>query len=378
MPAEHAGPRSLRQLLDAVLTLGSDLDLTAVLQRIIESAVTLVDARYGALGVLDEAGTGLAQFITVGIDDETRAAIGPLPKGLGILGLLIVDAQPLRLADIGEHPASAGFPPNHPPMHSFLGVPIRVGDHVFGNLYLTDKTTGEVFTDIDEELVQGLAVAAGVAINNAALFEERRRSELERASLQQVATALLTNTDTHTILEVVAERARQIVAADLATIALPDPASSEMTIQVAVGWEADRILGETVGSTDTITARIFQTGEPVALVDLSRDTRVAQPQVRLGTIGPAVFVPLGAPGNVDRLTVGFASGRRGALFDPRRRGSAAVRDPGERRHRTGPYPRRPPSTVAAWRIRNASRVTCTTRSSSDSSRRGSRCKGRPG
>jgi signal transduction histidine kinase len=298
MPAEHAGPRSLRQLLDAVLTLGSDLDLTAVLERIIESAVTLVDARYGALGVLDEAGTGLVQFITVGIDDETRAAIGPLPKGLGILGLLIVDAQPLRLADIGEHPASAGFPPNHPPMHSFLGVPIRVGDHVFGNLYLTDKTTGEVFTDIDEELVQGLAVAAGVAINNAALFEERRRSELERASLQQVATALLTNTDTHTILEVVAERARQIVAADLATIALPDPASSEMTIQVAVGWEADRILGERVGSTDTITAHIFQTGEPVALIDLSCDTRVAQPQVRLGTIGPAVFVPLGAPGNV--------------------------------------------------------------------------------
>ena len=128
MPAEHAGPRGLRQLLDAVLSVGPDLDVTAVLQRIIESAVTLVDARYGALGVLDEAGTGLSQFITVGIDDETRAEIGPLPKGLGILGLLIVDARPLRMSDISEHPASAGFPPNHPPMHSFLGVPIRVGD----------------------------------------------------------------------------------------------------------------------------------------------------------------------------------------------------------------------------------------------------------
>ena len=125
---EHAGPRSLRQLLDAVLAVGSDLDLTSVLQRIIESAVALVDARYGALGVLDETGTGLAQFITVGIDEETRARIGPLPKGLGILGLLIADARPLRLADIAEHPASAGFPPHHPAMHSFLGVPIRVRD----------------------------------------------------------------------------------------------------------------------------------------------------------------------------------------------------------------------------------------------------------
>ena len=167
MAGEHAGPRSLRQLLDAVVSVGSELDLTSVLQRIIESAVALVDARYGALGVVDEAGTGLAQFITVGVDDETRSAIGPLPKGLGILGLLIAEAESLRLAEISEHPASAGFPPNHPPMHSFLGVPIRVGSRAFGNLYLTDKTTGEVFTDVDEELVRGLASAAGVAIYNA-------------------------------------------------------------------------------------------------------------------------------------------------------------------------------------------------------------------
>jgi signal transduction histidine kinase len=166
---EYAGPRSLRQLLDAVLTVGSDLDLPAILQRIVQAAVDLVDARYGALGVLDESRSRLAQFITVGVDEETHRAIGHLPEGHGILGLLILDAEPLRLPDLREHPDSYGFPPNHPPMRSFLGVPIRVRDEVFGNLYLTDKTSAEVFTDVDEELVIGLAAAAGVAIENARL-----------------------------------------------------------------------------------------------------------------------------------------------------------------------------------------------------------------
>src|SRR5918993_5677482 len=181
---QFAGPRSLRQLLDAVLTVGMDLDLPAMLERIVEAAVELVGATYGALGVLDDSGTRLAQFITVGIDDETHRAIGDLPEGHGILGLLIVDAKPLRLPDLSEHPDSYGFPPNHPPMRSFLGVPIRVRDEVFGNLYLTDKTSAEVFTDIDEELVVALAAAAGVAIENArlhnlvremALLEDRER-----------------------------------------------------------------------------------------------------------------------------------------------------------------------------------------------------------
>ena len=180
----YAGPRSLRMLLDAVLTVGSDLDLPTVLQHIVRSAASLVDARYGALGVLDETGTALSQFITVGLDDEARRAIGPLPKGHGILGLLILEPKPIRLPDLHEHPDSYGFPPNHPPMKSFLGVPIRVREQVFGNLYLTDKTTAEVFTDIDEELVVALAAAAGVAIENArlhlrvrelALVEDRER-----------------------------------------------------------------------------------------------------------------------------------------------------------------------------------------------------------
>ena len=181
---EMAGPQSLRQLLDAVMVIGSDLDLVAMLDRIVHAAAELADARYAALGVLDETGTRLAQFITVGIDDAGEQAIGHLPEGHGILGLLIVDAKSLRLPDLRAHPDSFGFPPNHPPMRSFLGVPLRVRDVVFGNLYLTEKQSADAFTDVDEELVVGLAAAAGVAIESArlnariqelALVEDRER-----------------------------------------------------------------------------------------------------------------------------------------------------------------------------------------------------------
>ena len=162
-------PRQLRRLLDGVLTIGSDLDLHSVLHTIIETAADIVDAKYGALGVLDETGTRLSDFITVGIDDAGRQAIGDLPEGHGILGLLIVDPQPLRLPDLREHPDRFGFPPNHPQMTSFLGVPVAVRGKVFGNLYLCDKAGGDVFTDVDQELAVGLASAAGIAIENARL-----------------------------------------------------------------------------------------------------------------------------------------------------------------------------------------------------------------
>ena len=167
---EHAaGPQQLRRLLDGVLTIGSDLDLYSVLNTIIATAAELVSAKYGALGVLDQSGTRLAEFITVGIDEELHAKIGHLPEGHGILGLLIVDPRPLRLPDLREHPERFGFPPNHPPMTSFLGVPIVVRGEVFGNLYLCDKTDGGSFTDVDQEMAVGLAAAAGIAIENARL-----------------------------------------------------------------------------------------------------------------------------------------------------------------------------------------------------------------
>jgi signal transduction histidine kinase len=296
VPAEHADPQSLRQLLRAVLAVGSDLDLTTVLQRIVEAAVALVDARYGALGVLDESGTGLAQFVTVGVDAELRAKIGDPPKGLGVLGLLIADARPLRLTDIMQHPARAGFPPNHPPMRSFLGVPVLVGDRAFGNLYLTDKKSAPGFSQVDEELVLGLAAAAGVAVNNARLYEERHRAERERAALQEVAMALLAGTDTRSILEVVAARARQLLNGDLAAIAVPEVGG--LTMAVAVGAGGDDLRGASFAAENTVSQAVIDGVGPVCVADLSVDPRTGQPEVQLGTVGPAVFAPLGGQPNV--------------------------------------------------------------------------------
>ena len=162
-------PDDLQHLLDAIVSIGSELSLPIVLRRIIETATDLVDAQFGALGVLDESGTHLSQFLYSGIDEATAAAIGDLPSGKGILGTLIVDPRPIRLAELSAHADSFGFPPNHPPMGSFLGVPIRIRGQVFGNLYLCGKTTGAEFTYADEQLVIGLATAAGVAIENARL-----------------------------------------------------------------------------------------------------------------------------------------------------------------------------------------------------------------
>ena len=167
-------PGRLRQLLDAVLSVGTDLSLPHVLQRIVEAGLALVDAQYGALGVLDEAGHGLAAFINVGMPEGTVEQIGHLPEGHGILGLLIVEPAPLRLDDLRKHPDSYGFPPHHPPMQSFLGVPVRVRNEVFGNLYLTDKRGADRFSAEDEELAITLARAAGIAIDNARLHERLR------------------------------------------------------------------------------------------------------------------------------------------------------------------------------------------------------------
>ncbi|MEY2476865.1 MAG: hypothetical protein QOG87_2180 [Actinomycetota bacterium] len=174
MTLEGIDAGRLRQLLDAVLSVGTDLSLPDVLRRIVEAGLALVDARYGALGVLDEAGHGLVAFINVGMPDETVEQIGHLPEGHGILGLLIVDPEPLRLGDLRTHPDSYGFPAHHPPMRSFLGVPVRVRNEVFGNLYLTDKQGADEFSAEDEELAITLARAAGIAIDNARLHGRLR------------------------------------------------------------------------------------------------------------------------------------------------------------------------------------------------------------
>ena len=168
----------LRRLLDAVVDIGAGLDLGTILQRVVEAATELAGARYGALGVLDPAGVQLDDFITVGIDDEARARIGELPKGHGVLGLIIDGDRPVRMDDLSAHPDRYGFPPGHPPMRSFLGVPIRIRDRTFGDLYLTEKIGGGSFTDADEQLIIGLAAAAGVAIENARLHDRIGRLAL--------------------------------------------------------------------------------------------------------------------------------------------------------------------------------------------------------
>ena len=171
---EFTGAKGLLRLLDAVMAIGSEQTLADSLRRITETAAELVDAKYAALGVLDPTGSHLSEFITVGLSDEETARIGQRPEGHGILGLLIVAPEPLRLPDLNAHPDSFGFPPGHPPMTSFLGVPIRLRGVVYGNLYLTDKANGQAFTDVDQELAVGLAAAGGLAIENARLHEKAR------------------------------------------------------------------------------------------------------------------------------------------------------------------------------------------------------------
>jgi signal transduction histidine kinase len=211
----------VHSLLEAVLAIGGDLDLQAVLRRIAEVAATLVDAEYAALGVISEDGKGLAQFLVVGVDDDMVARIGSLPAGHGVLGQLIRDPHPLRLNDLADHPESFGFPANHPPMHTFLGVPIRVRDVVFGNLYLTEKAGGGGFDEEDEAVVLALAAAAGVAIQNARLYTESRQRERWLEATSEVSTALLSGQEPEAVLALVAELARQVTGGALSFVALP-------------------------------------------------------------------------------------------------------------------------------------------------------------
>src|SRR4051794_10300482 len=203
-------------LLQAIVAVGSELELSAVLRHIVDAAVSLVDAEFGALGVIgDEA---LSQFLTIGIDEHTRTEIGDLPTGKGILGLLIQHPQAIRLTDLSQHEASVGFPPHHPQMKTFLGVPVRVRDEVFGNLYLTEKRGGAGFSDEDERVVVALAAAAGVAIENARLYDDSMRRQQWLEASTQVTTALLSGTDSEQALAVVAQRAREVAAAEMSAI----------------------------------------------------------------------------------------------------------------------------------------------------------------
>ncbi|MEU4216703.1 GAF domain-containing sensor histidine kinase [Actinoplanes sp. NPDC026623] len=238
----------LRALLDAVVGIGTDLDLRSTLQRITEAACTLAGARYGALGVIGADRTELSDFITHGIDPATHARIGDLPHGQGVLGLLITDPRPVRLPDIRKHPRSYGFPPNHPPMHSFLGVPVRTRDQIFGNLYLAEKQGAAEFSDDDEEIVVALAAAAGVAIDNARLFALAQRRERWLAAAAEITTVLLGEVKRTEALRLIARRAREVSGADLVMVLLYDEENSRYTIEVADGADpaCDTLVGKLI------------------------------------------------------------------------------------------------------------------------------------
>ncbi|MGB8649565.1 MAG: GAF domain-containing sensor histidine kinase [Mycobacteriales bacterium] len=255
----------VNRLLDAVLAVGSDLDLQVVLHRIVEVAVTLVHATYGALGVVAEDGQGLSQFITVGIDDDTIATIGPPPTGHGVLGQLIREPHPLRLPDLAEHPSSYGFPPHHPPMRTFLGVPVRVRSAVFGNLYLTEKRGGEEFTEDDETVVIALAAAAGIAIQNARLYDESRRRGAWIEAGREISTSLLSGTEPEDVIALVVDRVRDLVEADVTFVALPR--GDGLHLEAVSGGDGAALLQELSGPLSKVVA----TGSPQ---DLATDSLV--------------------------------------------------------------------------------------------------------
>jgi signal transduction histidine kinase len=299
----------MRGLLEAVVAIGSGLDLESTLRRIVETAVGLVDATYGALGVIGDD-KRLAEFIPVGLTEDEIGRIHHWPEGRGLLGLLIDDPRPLRLGDMAAHQASSGFPDGHPPMRSFLGVPVRVRDEVFGNLYLTNKRAGGEFTEDDEAVLVALGAAAGVAVENARLYEAARRQQRWIQASAEVTTRLLSGTEPGEVLADVTRRARELSGADLAVLALPDDSGRRMTVSYADGDGADATRGLVLPAAQSLSGQVLATGEPMTSADFAHDERAAQvARGAMSQIGPAIVFPLGAPGNVRGvLTVGRRHG----------------------------------------------------------------------
>ncbi|MGH3453774.1 MAG: GAF domain-containing protein [Nocardioidaceae bacterium] len=290
----------LRSLLDAVVDLGTDLDLPRVLQRITDAACTLANARYGALGVLGPDGEVLAEFITHGVTDEERARIGPPPSGHGVLGVLIKEPQPIRLPHIGDHPQSYGFPSNHPPMESFLGVPVRVHDHVYGNLYLTEKIGADEFTDLDERIMVALAAAAGVAIDNARLYEltDRRRQWLQATA--EIMNVLLGEVDRAQALRLIAGKAREVSGCDVAAVLLADQSDDgrHLVLEVVEGIDAGSIEGERISiDAGGVLAEAMEQESPVIVDDLAKEAQSGRAQLpaEFADMAYAVLVPLRTP-----------------------------------------------------------------------------------
>ncbi|MEV4459367.1 GAF domain-containing protein [Microbispora sp. NPDC049633] len=296
-------------LLEAVVSVGEGLDLETVLRRIVETAATLVDARYGALGLIGEDHT-LVRFVPVGLSEQEIARIEHWPHGLGLLGLLIKEPRPLRLARISDHPESYGFPPGHPPMTGFLGVPVRVRGEVFGNLYLTDKRGGGEFDEDDEAIVVALAGAAGVAIENARLYEDTRRRETWLRASAEITRSLLSGAETPRVLTLIAGHARRMAAADAVAILLPEEGGRTLRVVITDGEVVGAAArGRLLPVEGSLAGQVFVHAEPRVVADLG-DTDLITAVGEAAGAGAVCAVPLGAPGAVRGvLSLGRRPGR---------------------------------------------------------------------
>ena len=308
-------------LLEAVVAVAEDLSLDAVLERVVQSACRLLGARYGALGVIGDD-RALSHFITVGIDGELADKIGPLPTGHGVLGLLITDPRPLRLQDLRRHPESYGFPANHPPMQSFLGVPVRVRDVVFGNLYLTEKDDGNVFTAEDEGLAVALAAAAGVAIENARLYDDARRRARWLEACMDVSGLMLSSDRDYTSggLDPIASRALQESGSQLALLVAPAVNGQGHIVAGVAGKLGAQFSGRTLMLDSPLIQGVFDGGEPVVLDDAAGLFGEIDPRLT----GPLLAVALSTQGahhgllllarETDSLHYGRTDIEMGAVF----------------------------------------------------------------
>jgi signal transduction histidine kinase len=290
----------VHRLLDAVVTVASDLSLPDVLRRIVQSSIDLVGARYAAMGVLAPEGTSLQEFIYIGIDDQQRELIGDLPHGKGILGLLINHPEPIRMPNLHEHPQSYGFPPNHPPMNSFLGVPVRVRGAVFGNLYLTEKKGSNEFTEEDQTVVIALAAAAGIAIENARLFAQSQQRETWLRASNDLTGTLLAGQGATGALKMVARRAAEVSGAPLVAIALPDESGERLEFEVVDTQEASELVGQHVTVANSMVGEVYTSGKPRIVPNLweaaarSEVDWIGEVPTALKDLGSTVLIPLAA------------------------------------------------------------------------------------
>jgi signal transduction histidine kinase len=294
--ADHLDEQRLRRLIDVGRGLLAQLDPETLLERVLETAREITGARYAALGVLDRDRRELERFVTQGIDADTHRAIGDLPRGRGILGMLIDDPRPLRIAAVGEHPKSYGFPPGHPPMSSFLGVPVVVRGQVWGNLYLTEKQGGTQFDSVDEESVVILAEWTAIAIENARLYEAAaaRRDELEHSSRRleasrAIAVAVGAETDLQNVLELIAKRGRALVEARSVVILLRE---GDDLVVVASAGETERAIGARVPIAQSTTGQVLESRRLQRITDVKTHLRISVTQFGVADAQTALLAPL--------------------------------------------------------------------------------------